>query len=39
MPDVPTIKPEQFCQGATLLLVPDVRATADCVGAGLRACS
>jgi predicted enzyme related to lactoylglutathione lyase len=29
MPDVPTSKPEQFCQGAPLLLVPDVRATAD----------
>lgn len=28
MPDVPTSKPEQFCQGAPLLLVPDVRATA-----------
>jgi predicted enzyme related to lactoylglutathione lyase len=29
MPDVPTSNPEQFCQGAPLLLVPDVRATAD----------
>jgi predicted enzyme related to lactoylglutathione lyase len=29
MPDVPTSTPEQFCQGAPLLLVPDVRATAD----------
>jgi predicted SnoaL-like aldol condensation-catalyzing enzyme len=29
MPDVPTSDPEQFYQGAPLLLVPDVRATAD----------
>jgi catechol 2,3-dioxygenase-like lactoylglutathione lyase family enzyme len=29
MPDVPTSDPEQFRQGAPLLLVPDVRATAD----------
>jgi predicted enzyme related to lactoylglutathione lyase len=29
MPDVPTSNPEQFCQGAPLLLVPDVCATAD----------
>ena len=29
MPDVPTSNPEQFIQGAPLLLVPDVRATAD----------
>jgi predicted enzyme related to lactoylglutathione lyase len=29
MPDVPTSNPKQFCQGAPLLLVPDVRATAD----------
>jgi predicted enzyme related to lactoylglutathione lyase len=29
MPDVPTSNPEQFRQGAPLLLVPDVRATAD----------
>lgn len=29
MPEVPTSNPEQFCQGAPLLLVPDVRATAD----------
>jgi predicted enzyme related to lactoylglutathione lyase len=29
MPDIPTSNPEQFCQGAPLLLVPDVRATAD----------
>jgi predicted enzyme related to lactoylglutathione lyase len=29
MPDVPTSNPEQFYQGAPLLLVPDVRATAD----------
>jgi len=26
MPDVPTSDPEQFCQGAPLLLVTDVRA-------------
>src|SRR5262249_60530080 len=29
MPDVPTSNPEQFYQGAPLLLVPDVSATAD----------
>jgi predicted enzyme related to lactoylglutathione lyase len=29
MPDVPTNNPEQFYQGAPLLLVPDVTATAD----------
>ena len=29
MPDVPTSNPEQFYQGAPLLLVPDVCATAD----------
>ena len=29
MPDIPTSDPEQFYQGAPLLLVPDVRATAD----------
>jgi predicted enzyme related to lactoylglutathione lyase len=29
MPDVPTSTPKQFCQSAPLLLVPDVRATAD----------
>jgi catechol 2,3-dioxygenase-like lactoylglutathione lyase family enzyme len=29
MPDVPTSDPEQFYQGAPLLLVPDVCATAD----------
>ena len=29
MPDMPTSNPAQFCQGAPLLLVPDVRATAD----------
>ncbi len=29
MPDVPTSNPDQFRQGAPLLLVPDVRATAD----------
>ena len=29
MPDVPTSNPEQFYQGAPLLLVPDVAATAD----------
>jgi predicted enzyme related to lactoylglutathione lyase len=29
MPDVPTGNPEQFYQGAPLLLVPDVPATAD----------
>lgn len=29
MPDVPTSNPEQFYQGAPLLLVPDVLATAD----------
>ena len=29
MLDVPTSNPEQFYQGAPLLLVPDVRATAD----------
>jgi predicted enzyme related to lactoylglutathione lyase len=29
MPDIPTSNPEQFYQGAPLLLVPDVRATAD----------
>ncbi|MBI3411604.1 MAG: VOC family protein [Planctomycetes bacterium] len=29
MPDVPTSNPEQFYQGAPLLLVPDVFATAD----------
>jgi hypothetical protein len=29
MPDIPTSNPDQFCQGAPLLLVPDVRATAD----------
>ncbi|HMD33612.1 MAG TPA: glyoxalase superfamily protein [Vicinamibacterales bacterium] len=29
MPDVPTSDPEQFYQGAPLLLVPDVSATAD----------
>ena len=29
MPDVPTSNPEQFYQGAPLLLVPDVPATAD----------
>ena len=29
MPDMPTSKPAQFCQGAPLLLVPDVGATAD----------
>ena len=29
MPDLPTSNPEQFCQGAPLLLVPEVRATAD----------
>ena len=28
MPDVPTSNPEQFCQGAPLLLVPDAPATA-----------
>ena len=28
MPDIPTSNPEQFFQGAPLLLVPDVRATA-----------
>ena len=29
MPDVPTSNPEQFYQGAPLLLVPDVSATAE----------
>jgi catechol 2,3-dioxygenase-like lactoylglutathione lyase family enzyme len=29
MPDAPTNNPEQFYQGAPLLLVPDVSATAD----------
>jgi predicted enzyme related to lactoylglutathione lyase len=29
MPDVPTSNPEQFYQGAPLLLVPNVTATAD----------
>jgi predicted enzyme related to lactoylglutathione lyase len=29
MPDAPTNNPEQFYQGAPLLLVPDVQATAD----------
>ena len=29
MPDLPTSNPEQFYQGAPLLLVPDVPATAD----------
>jgi predicted enzyme related to lactoylglutathione lyase len=29
MPDIPTSNPEQFYQGAPLLLVPDVSATAD----------
>jgi predicted enzyme related to lactoylglutathione lyase len=29
MPDVPTSNPDQFYQGAPLLLVPDVSATAD----------
>jgi predicted enzyme related to lactoylglutathione lyase len=29
MPDVPTNNPEQFYQGAPLLLVPDVTATAS----------
>jgi predicted enzyme related to lactoylglutathione lyase len=29
MPDLSTSDPEQFCQGAPLLLVADVRATAD----------
>ena len=29
MPEVPSSNPEQFYQGAPLLLVPDVRATAD----------
>jgi predicted enzyme related to lactoylglutathione lyase len=29
MPDIPTSNPAQFCQGAPLLLVPDVHATAD----------
>jgi predicted enzyme related to lactoylglutathione lyase len=29
MPDMPTADPEQFYQGAPLLLVPDVPATAD----------
>ena len=29
MPDVPTSNPTQFIQGAPLLLVPDVRATAE----------
>ena len=29
MPDVPTSNPEQFYQGAPVLLVPDVPATAD----------
>ena len=29
MPDVPTSNPEQFYQGAPVLLVPDVAATAD----------
>ena len=29
MPDIPTSNPEQFYQGAPLLLVPDVLATAD----------
>jgi len=29
MPDLPTSNPEQFYQGAPLLLVPDVSATAD----------
>jgi predicted enzyme related to lactoylglutathione lyase len=29
MPDVPTNNPKQFWQGAPLLMVPDVRATAD----------
>jgi len=29
MPGVPTSSPEQFYQGAPLLLVPDVSATAD----------
>ena len=29
MPDVPTSNPDQFYQGAPLLLVPDVRVTAD----------
>ena len=29
MPDLPTSNPEQFCQGAPVLLVPDVPATAD----------
>jgi predicted enzyme related to lactoylglutathione lyase len=29
MPDLPTSNPDQFYQGAPLLLVPDVAATAD----------
>ena len=29
MPDIPTSSPDQFYQGAPLLLVPDVAATAD----------
>lgn len=29
MPDIPTSNPDQFYQGAPLLLVPDVPATAD----------
>ena len=29
MPDLPTGNPEQFIQGAPVLLVPDVSATAD----------
>ena len=29
MPDVPTSNPEQFLQGAPLLLVPDVATTAE----------
>ena len=29
MPDIPTSNPDQFYQGAPLLLVPDVLATAD----------
>ena len=29
MPDLPTSSPDQFYQGAPLLLVPDVAATAD----------
>ena len=29
MPDVPTSNPDQFYQGAPVLIVPDVRATAE----------